>query len=160
MSSVWGTGLRKIVVTVLGWILLLLGLAALALPGPGLLMLLAGMVLLSQQYTWAEQRVEPVKRQAFATAAAGVQTVPRIAVSVLGALVLAAVGVFWGLDPQIPQVWRIGPELPFGGWGTGVSLIVSAVVALGLLVWSYQRFSDTDPETAEHEASASVESPG
>ena len=57
--------LRKTGVTVLGWILVLLGLAALVLPGPGLLLLLAGLIVLSQEYDWAERRVEPLKEKAF-----------------------------------------------------------------------------------------------
>ena len=47
--------------TILGWVLVLVGVAALVLPGPGLLLLLAGLVVLSQEYEWAERRVEPVK---------------------------------------------------------------------------------------------------
>ena len=43
----------------IGWLLIVAGIAALILPGPGLLMLFAGLVLLSQQYEWAERRVEP-----------------------------------------------------------------------------------------------------
>jgi 4-hydroxybenzoate polyprenyltransferase len=83
-----GHAVRRVAKIVAGWLLLLLGVAALALPGPGLLLLLAGLVVLSQEYDWAEKRVEPVKRAAFAAAAAGVRTVPRIAASAIGALAL------------------------------------------------------------------------
>jgi hypothetical protein len=47
---------------VIGWILVLVGLAAMILQGPGLLFLFAGLAILSQQFTWAKRRVEPVKR--------------------------------------------------------------------------------------------------
>ena len=70
--------LRKTGITILGWILLLLGVAALILPGPGLLLLLLGLVVLSQEYEWAERRVEPVKEKAFDVARQGVSTYPRI----------------------------------------------------------------------------------
>lgn len=146
--------LRKVGRNVLGWGLLALGVAAILLPGPGLLMLLAGLVVLSQEYDWAARRVAPVKRQAFAAAAAGVQTVPRIVISVVAALGLAGVGVVWGLDPQIPRFWIFGPTLPFGGWSTGVSLIASAAIALGLLAWSFRRFRHADPESARQGATA------
>ncbi len=66
--------LRSTVILVVGWALVLSGLAALILPGPGLLMLLAGLVVLSQEYEWAERRLKPVRIKAFTTAAAGVQT--------------------------------------------------------------------------------------
>ena len=70
----------------LGWTLVVLGLAAMILPGPGLLFLFAGVAILSQQFTWAERRVEPVKRQAFKTAEEGVATPTRIVVSAAGSL--------------------------------------------------------------------------
>jgi hypothetical protein len=151
--------LRKVGRNILGWTLLVLGVAALALPGPGLLMLLAGLVVLSQEYDWAERRVEPVKRHAFATAAAGVQTIPRIALSAAAALIMVAVGVVWWLDPPIPEFWVFGPELPFGGWSTGASILVSAALALGLLGWSIRRFRTSTPEAARQEAAAGVRRP-
>jgi hypothetical protein len=150
---------RRVARIAAGWLLLLLGVAAIALPGPGLLLLLAGLVVLSQEYDWAERRVEPVKRAAFTAAAAGVQTMPRILVSAAGALVLAGIGVVWGLDPRIPEFWIFGPHLPFAGWSTGVSLILSSVIALGLLVWSILRFRKQSPEQAREEATAGVRAP-
>lgn len=134
--------LRKTAITVLGWFLVLLGLAALLLPGPGLLLLLLGLVVLSQEYDWAERRVEPVKEKAFDVAKQGVSTYPRIALSALGACAVIAVGVVWGVDPSIPRVGPLGPQLPFGGWATGFSIIASGVIAMALLIYSIQRFRD------------------
>ena len=45
-----------------GWTLVVAGVAALILPGPGLLLLAAGLVVLSQQYAWAARRLEPGKQ--------------------------------------------------------------------------------------------------
>ncbi|MGH3448439.1 MAG: PGPGW domain-containing protein [Nocardioidaceae bacterium] len=132
--------LRKTWVTIVGWVLVLLGVAALVLPGPGLLLLLSGLVVLSQEYAWAERRVEPVKKKAFEVARLGVSTYPRILLSGLSACVVMAVGVYWGLDPPIPSVGPLGPDLPFGGWATGASIIVSGLVAMALLVYSIKRF--------------------
>ncbi len=53
----------------------------------------------------------------------------RIAGSTLVGLGLIGAGVAWGLVPR----------LPFSGWSTGGSLIVSGVVLFVLLVWSYRR---------------------
>ena len=55
---------KRIVLETLGWVLLVLGIAALFLPGPGLLGIFAGLALLSQQYEWAERHVEPVRLHA------------------------------------------------------------------------------------------------
>ena len=64
--------LRKTGITLLGWLLVVVGIVALALPGPGLLLLLAGLVVLSGEYSWAERRVEPVRRKTFDVARSGV----------------------------------------------------------------------------------------
>ncbi len=128
---------------VLGWVLVVLGLAAMVLPGPGLLLLFAGLAILSQQFTWAERRVEPVKNQAFKTAADGVATPTRIGVSLVLALGLVALGVLWGVRPEAPGWWPLRESWWLvGGWATGSSLILSGIAALGLLVYSYRRFRD------------------
>lgn len=141
------SGIRKAGVTVLGWVLVIVGVAALLLPGPGLLLLLAGLVVLSGEYEWAERRTDPVRRKALAAARAGVATVPRILLSALAAGLVIAVGVFWWMDPRIPQVGPVGPELPLGGWTTGSGILVSGLVALGLLIYSVVKFrGETESE--------------
>ena len=135
-----GRELRAAAVTVAGWVLVVAGVAALILPGPGLLLLLAGLILLSQRYEWAASRVEPVKEKAFGMAKAGVASVPRILLSATGAAALIAVGIIWWIDPRIPEIGPIGPDLPLGGWTTGISVIVSGVVAAALLLYSIRRW--------------------
>src|SRR5918996_1292830 len=97
--------LRKTWVTVLGWILTVAGIGLLALPGPGMLTLVAGLAILSQEYDWAERRLHPVKETAFNAAAAGVATWPRILMSTADALALIAVGIVWWIGPTIPEFW-------------------------------------------------------
>jgi hypothetical protein len=140
---------------VLGWALLVAGLAALVLPGPGLLLLAAGLTILSQHYDWARRRVEPIKKKAFEVAKASVRSWRAIAVSLLVAAVVVSIGVVWGLRPPAPRFWPLAERwwLP-GGWGTGSSLIGSGVIAVGLLVYSYRRFRNGSP--AEQQAEASV----
>ncbi len=133
--------IKRLALETLGWTLVVLGIAALFLPGPGLLMLFAGMVVLSQQYEWFEKRVDPVKRLAMEGASKGVQTWPRIAGSLLGVAWLAGIGIFWGVHPPAPGWWPLRPEWwLIGGWGTGATLLFSAAVALSLLVYSFRRF--------------------
>lgn len=124
-----------------GWVLVAAGLAAIVLPGPGLLLLFAGLAILSQQFAWAERRVEPVKGAAFKTAAHSVRTWPRIVATVLGGCGLVALGVLWGVHPSAPDAWPARDSWWLvGGWATGSSLIVSGLAVLGLLVYSYRRF--------------------
>lgn len=132
---------RRLVLEVVGWVLVVAGIAALVLPGPGLLLLVAGLAVLSEQYEWAERRLEPVKVMAFKAAADGVQTWPRILASCAGAVALAAVGVVWAIRPDAPGWWPLRESWwLIGGWGTGATLIVSAVIALGFIVYSFRRF--------------------
>ena len=115
---------RRVVLEVLGWALVVGGIAALVLPGPGLLALFAGLVLLSQQYTWAERRVEPVKERALKAAADGVETWPRILLSILGVLWLVGAGILWWIRPPAPGWWPVAEHWwLLGGWAAGITLI-------------------------------------
>ena len=71
---------------ILGWVLVLAGIAALVLPGPGLLLLAAGLWVHSQSYEWADRMLDPVKRAAYKGAADSVQSWPKIVLSSLFAL--------------------------------------------------------------------------
>ncbi len=132
---------KAVVLQAVGWVLVLIGIAALVLPGPGLLALFAGMAVLATQYAWAERRLEPVKKAALRTAADSVASPRRIVMSVLGVTALAAVGVVWGLRPLAPPWWPLAERwwLP-GGWGAGGSLIASALIAGAMVVYSYRNF--------------------
>ena len=145
---------RRLVLEIVGWVLLAAGVAAIFLPGPGLLLMVAGLAVLSEQYEWAERRLEPVKVMAFKAAADGVQTWPRIIASCSGAIALGAVGVYWGIRPDAPDWWPIGDNWwLIGGWGTGATLILSAVIALIFIVYSFRTFRGVpDPEAAAERA--------
>jgi uncharacterized protein (TIGR02611 family) len=121
---------RRILVTVAGLVLCVAGLGLLILPGPGLLLLLGGLVLLANEYPWARRMTAPVRRQATRSAAQSVASPLRISATALCGLALAAAGV----------AWILVPSLPFGGVATGSSLIVSSIVLLALLIYSYRRF--------------------
>jgi hypothetical protein len=137
MAHPAGRVLRRLVLEGLGWLLVVAGIAALVLPGPGLLALFAGLALLSQQYAWAERRLEPVKVRAITTARQSVQTWPRILASLSGCAVLIGLGIVCGLHPAVPSWWPVDERWWFpGGWGTGVSLIASGLIALATIVYS------------------------
>ncbi|HWT56089.1 MAG TPA: PGPGW domain-containing protein [Candidatus Microsaccharimonas sp.] len=132
---------RRIILEGLGWLLVVVGIAALVLPGPGLLALFAGLALLATQYEWAERRLEPVRKAALKTAADGVKTWPRICLSTLFSLGLIALGVMWGRHPAVPSWWPFANRLwLIGGWGTGATLIGSGLIALAMIIYSYTHF--------------------
>ncbi len=140
---------KRLVLETLGWLLLVVGVAALFLPGPGLLAIFAGLLLLSRQYDWADRRVEPVRLRALRGAAEGVETWFRVVASCCGALMLAALGVLWIVRPDSPRWWLFDDSwwLPGGLW-TGVTQIGSAIIALALIIYSFRRFHG-NPDAVE-----------
>jgi len=147
---------KRILVETLGWILVVVGIAALVLPGPGLLALFAGVALLATQYDWAERRLEPIKKRALDAAADSVKTWPRILLSTLGVLWLIGLGVVWALQPAVPGWWPLDDYWWFpGGMTTGISLAVSGLIAAAMLVYSYLNFREIkDEKHQEQEAPA------
>jgi Putative transmembrane protein (PGPGW) len=141
---------KRVLLEVVGWTLVLAGIAALVLPGPGLLLLAAGLFVLSQQYEWAERRVDPILDRALIGAATGVESLWKVGLSVLFALGLGACGVLWIQSPPAPEWWPLAERwwLP-GGLPTGITQIASAVVALGLIVWSFRRYHGKPERVAE-----------
>jgi len=141
---------RRIGLEIVGWLLLVAGIAALVLPGPGLLMTFAGLAVLSQQYEWAERRLDPIKYRALRGAAESVETPLRIAFSVFGCTWLFAAAVLWWVQPDEPTWWDL-PDwtwLP-GGRATAITLAVSGVMAVVLLVYSFRRFYNNPEARAE-----------
>ncbi len=133
--------LKTLAIEVAGWLLILVGLAALVLPGPGLLALFAGLTLLSTRYEWAQRRLAPVRKAALQGARDSVASYPRIAASSLLAAGLVAVGVIWGLSPDTPTWWPLQDKYwLIGGWGTGSTLIISGILAASMIVYSYTHF--------------------
>ncbi len=55
---------KRIAVTVIGFALIALGLVLLVVPGPGLLIIAAGLAVLATEYTWARRALEETKRRA------------------------------------------------------------------------------------------------
>lgn len=132
---------RRSIIEVVGWSLVVVGIAALVLPGPGLLMLAAGLAVLSQQYHWARRYLKPLKANAHHAAALGVKTLPRIVASCLSALTIMSFGLLWILQPEAPAWWFLEDKWwLFGGIGTGISLVVSSIIALVLIAYSVRRF--------------------
>lgn len=126
------------------------GIAALVLPGPGLLMLFGGMALLSQRYEWAERRLEPIRLRALLGAAEGVETWPRIIASCLGGLFVLACGILWTINPPAPHWWPFEASLwLLGKQWAGVTLILSSLIAFALIVYSYRRFHGKPEAVAE-----------
>lgn len=137
-SHIVATGhqFKRATLAVLGGIVLLLGVALLVLPGPGLLLVLAGIWILASQFPALERYVDPVRDRAMKAAQDSVSLPLRIAGSLLCGLALVGAGILWGL--------KVFPWLPFPSWSTGSSLILSGILLVTLLGWSYRK-ADAQP---------------
>ncbi|HVH24112.1 MAG TPA: PGPGW domain-containing protein [Pseudonocardia sp.] len=120
---------KRLTIGLIGGFLVLVGIVLLVLPGPGLLLVLAGLIVLSTEFPALDRYIDPIQHRAMAAAEQSVSSPPRLMGSVLVGLVLIAAGVVWGLVKT----------LPLGGWPTGSSLILSGVALLGMLLFSYVR---------------------
>jgi putative transmembrane protein PGPGW len=120
---------KRVSIAIAGGLVLLIGVALLVLPGPGLLLVLAGLLILASEFPKLERYVDPVRDRAMKAAEDSVSSPLRIAGSVVAGLGLIAAGIVWGLVD-----W-----LPFSGWSTGSSLILSGIILFVLLIWSYRK---------------------
>jgi hypothetical protein len=119
---------KRVACGVGGGLLLVVGIALLVLPGPGLLLVLAGLLVLANGFPAAQRFVDPVEKRAMHAAEESVSSPLRMVFSIGTGVVLIAAGV----------VWWVVPNLPLGGWPTGASLILSGLILLGVLVVSYR----------------------
>jgi uncharacterized protein (TIGR02611 family) len=55
---------KRIAVTIVGGVLLLAGLVFLVLPGPGFVLILAGLAILATEYVWAQRALNFAKERA------------------------------------------------------------------------------------------------
>lgn len=151
---------KRVALEALGWTVLAIGVLALFLPGPGLLLTFAGLAILSTQYVWAKRVMEPVRIKAWRGAAQGVETPLRIVLSSLAALTMLAIGVLWIVGPPAPSWWPLEEDWwLFGGPAVGITLVASSLIAIGLLVFAVHRFfrkpeavEAIDRMEAEHQA--------
>lgn len=59
-----GRSSKRIAVTAVGATVLVAGIAMLALPGPGILVVLLGLAILASEYVWARRALDLAKRKA------------------------------------------------------------------------------------------------
>jgi hypothetical protein len=126
---------RRVVVSVLGAAVLGLGIVLLALPGPGVLVIALGFLILSTEYDWAMRRFESARRTAADLADQAVARPWSTALSILGALGLVGLGVALGAVPA----------LPFSGWWTGGSMIFGGLSALTTILVSLRQARSGNP---------------
>jgi uncharacterized protein (TIGR02611 family) len=113
---------KKSAVTILGVALLVVGLAMMVLPGPGILVIVAGLAVLATEYIWARSLLDRAKNQAEKVQEAAVASRWRTAGTVLFAVGMLALGIGMLVAPDV--------DVPFWGGATGAVLIVTALILL------------------------------
>ena len=120
------SAVKTVVVAVLGGLLTLAGIALLVLPGPGFVLVAAGLAVLGTQFAWAKKPLDYARGKA----EDGVHEVGRsrwrAAFALLCALALVAVGV----------LVLVGVELPFTNGFTAVVLVLSGLFLVGTVVFA------------------------
>lgn len=120
--------LRRLVVTVVGFLLVALGIALVPLPGPGLLVAVGGLALLSTEYVWAQRLVDRTRKRAEQGQRAAVSNMSRTVLTILFALGLVGAGVLAFAEP----------DLPLASPAAGIGLVLGGVVLLVTTVVTYR----------------------
>jgi uncharacterized protein (TIGR02611 family) len=117
---------KTAVVAVLGGLLTLAGIALLVLPGPGFVLIAAGLAVLATRFSWAKRPLDYAKDKAQEGVEEVARSPWRAAGAVLAALALIAVGV----------LALAGVDLPFVNAFTAVVLILSGLFLVGTVVFA------------------------
>ena len=116
--------------TVAGIALLAVGVALMILPGPGLLLIVAGLAVLATEYAWAHRLLKRARKQAEAAQQAAVASPTRTAGSVLFAVGMVALGIAMLTIDDV--AWPVLNSLLDAIWSlmTGSILVITGCVLL------------------------------
>jgi uncharacterized protein (TIGR02611 family) len=112
--------LRRVAVTLAGLTITAVGVILLVLPGPGLLVIAAGLALLATEYEWARVLLHRTRHHALNAAGTATSNVWGTALSVATAFTMIAIGI----------AFLVHSSLPFANIGTGVGVLLGGIVLL------------------------------
>jgi Putative transmembrane protein (PGPGW) len=118
--------IRRAVVTVLGLAIVALGAALLVLPGPGFLVIAAGMALLATEYEWARRALDATKDRALQAAEQATKHWWTSAITIATGVGMLALGV----------ALIVVEQLPLSGIGTGTGIIIGALALLATAIYA------------------------
>jgi uncharacterized protein (TIGR02611 family) len=117
---------KTVVVAVLGGLLTLAGIALLVLPGPGFVLVAAGLAVLATQFEWAKKPLDYAKDKA----EQGIEEVGKSPLRAAGATVAALVLIVLGV------LVLAGVHLPFINALSAVVLIISGLFLVGTIFYA------------------------
>ena len=116
---------RRIAVTVVGTVILAVGVVLLAAPGPGLLVIAVALAVFAIEYEWARRRLATVREKAQSAA-----------IKTAGSRLATASAVLFGVGAIGVGVALIFiDELPLSGAGTGAGAVVAGLTVLATAVY-------------------------
>ncbi|MBM9468702.1 PGPGW domain-containing protein [Nakamurella leprariae] len=127
--------MKTAVLACLGGLLLLGGIALLVLPGPGFVLVAAGLAILATQFDWAKRPLEYAKVKAEQGVHEVARSWWRAAFAVACAVALLVVGVLGLLGVDLPLVNRM----------SAVLLLLSGIALIGTVVYARVRGPRADP---------------
>jgi uncharacterized protein (TIGR02611 family) len=117
---------KRVAVAIVGGVLTVAGVALLVLPGPGFVLVAAGLAILATKFTWASRPLEYAKDKAQLGIDEVAQSKRRAALAIIGAVALLVAGVL-----EIA-----GIDLPLVNLITASLLILSGLGLLGTVVYA------------------------
>lgn len=122
--------LKRSAVTIVGVGLVLGGIALMPLPGPGILVVVAGLAVLATEYVWARRLLRRAKNEAERAQEEAVASPVRIAITVLSALAVCGIGITMLVVDDVP--WPIWDSLIDSVWSpmTGGVVVVTSLIPL------------------------------
>ncbi len=118
--------MKTVVTAVLGALLLIAGIALLVLPGPGFVLVAAGLTVLATRFDWARKPLDYAKDKA----QQGIDEVARSKVRAAVALLCAVALIAGGL------LVILGLDIPFMNTLSAILLIASGVFLIGTIVYA------------------------
>ena len=134
---------KTVVIAVLGGLLTLAGIGLLVLPGPGFVLVAAGLAVLATRFSWAKKPLDYAKDKA----EQGIEEVGKSPLRAAGAAIAALVLIVLGV------LALIGVDIPFMNALTAVVLILSGLFLVGTIVFA-RRQEKLETERAHRPAGA------
>jgi uncharacterized protein (TIGR02611 family) len=141
---------KRFAVTIVGVALLLVGLAMMVLPGPGILFIVGALAVLATEYVWARKLLEKTRDKATQAQQAAVASPVRTGASLLFAAGMVALGILMLVLDDL--TWPFWDRLLDSIWGglTGGILVVMGLVLITTTVVTL-RSARGEPSTYDRE---------
>ena len=142
--------LRRIAITVVGTVILAIGLVLLVAPGPGLVVIAVALAVFAVEYQWARRHLGTVQARARSTALKAAASRVGTASAVLFGIAAIGLGV----------VLICTDLLPFSGVGTGVGAAVGGLTVLVTMAYSVRELRRAEQTADSDDAEQDRVAPG